>query len=566
MGNGARVYAGVTLFIVMLSASAYAGPVVFVRSDAAPGGNGASWDTAFISIQDGIDAVAAMGGGEVWIAHGTYSNEADPDTKAMLVMRDGVSLYGGFAGGERDRERANPAVNQTVLDASTALGGAPARYVLYGANDVVVDGLIIRNFSTRFYYSAMCFMFCSNVQVTCCMLEYLEVTPIYFFESQDITIERSWFRGNRVRCNYVLAYPGTKGDIVIQDCFFIENTPRYALITGGPAEARGRLRISNTLFLRNTTSGSSIVWTTPQESMCSVFFSQCWFAENIGSSIVHVDGLSFASISNTVFKDNAAQAIVFYDGSTLYPDDEFPEGDPPWYKVKDTVYFDICSVQQTCSNEIINCTFVGNDCDIVVLNGLQTVPIINSIFFQNDAIQAMNLCGLPVIGYSILEQPFSHIGEGNFVEGPGFISPGSLRLGANSPGIGTALDVSGPEHGNVTTDITGRPRGVYGAGYDMGAYQSGHAADLNADNRFNISELLRAIQFYNIGAYHCDLSSEDGYAPGVGLQYCAPHSSDYEPQDWIIGLNELLRLIQFWNSGGYSLCAESEDGFCPGRQ
>ncbi len=90
------------------------------------------------------------------------------------------------------------------------------------------------------------------------------------------------------------------------------------------------------------------------------------------------------------------------------------------------------------------------------------------------------------------------------------------------------------------------------------------SADENHDNRINLSELLRVIQFFNSDGYHCQAGSEDGYAPGPGDHGCAPHSSDYNPQDWRVDLSELLRLIQFFNSDGYHACAGSEDGYCPG--
>ncbi len=91
-----------------------------------------------------------------------------------------------------------------------------------------------------------------------------------------------------------------------------------------------------------------------------------------------------------------------------------------------------------------------------------------------------------------------------------------------------------------------------------------HTADQDGDNDISLSELLRVIQFYNSGGYHCELGTEDGYGPGSGDTACLPHASDYNPQDWAITLSELLRLIQFYNSGGYQPCAEGEDGFCPG--
>ncbi len=94
-----------------------------------------------------------------------------------------------------------------------------------------------------------------------------------------------------------------------------------------------------------------------------------------------------------------------------------------------------------------------------------------------------------------------------------------------------------------------------------------HSADQDGDNRINLSELLRIIQFFNSLAFHCQSGSEDGFAAGAGAdQSCTAHSSDYNPQDWRINLSELLRLIQFYNSSGYHSCTESPelDGFCVG--
>ncbi|NJL73509.1 MAG: hypothetical protein HC888_19280, partial [Candidatus Competibacteraceae bacterium] len=92
-----------------------------------------------------------------------------------------------------------------------------------------------------------------------------------------------------------------------------------------------------------------------------------------------------------------------------------------------------------------------------------------------------------------------------------------------------------------------------------------HAADQNGDQVISLSELLRVIQFYNLTGYGCEPGTEDGYAPDDPDRNCAPHSSDYNPQDWDIALTELLRLIQFYNLGGIAPCPGdplSEDGFC----
>ena len=114
-------------------------------------------------------------------------------------------------------------------------------------------------------------------------------------------------------------------------------------------------------------------------------------------------------------------------------------------------------------------------------------------------------------------------------------------------------------------DNEGSPEGE---GTPDGEEPQPQSADQDADFIIALGELLRVIQFYNAGGLHCAETSgatEDGYLPGAGLNLsCDPHSTDFAPQNWSINLTELLRLIQFYNIGGYTPCETGEDGFCPG--
>ncbi|MBI1319172.1 MAG: hypothetical protein GC168_09545 [Candidatus Hydrogenedens sp.] len=95
-----------------------------------------------------------------------------------------------------------------------------------------------------------------------------------------------------------------------------------------------------------------------------------------------------------------------------------------------------------------------------------------------------------------------------------------------------------------------------------------HAADYNHDWTLSLSELLRVVQFFNLGAIGCDIGTEDGYAPSAAdLLSCIPHSGDYNA-DWLLELQELLRMIQIYNSpnGAYYVAedAATDDGYVPG--
>lgn len=104
--------------------------------------------------------------------------------------------------------------------------------------------------------------------------------------------------------------------------------------------------------------------------------------------------------------------------------------------------------------------------------------------------------------------------------------------------------VEGAEEGVVEGMVEGAVEGVAeGAveGVAEGAVEGEenpfHSADPNHDNLIDLSELLRVIQFFNSNGLHCQAGSEDGYAPGSGDTSCAPHASDYNPQDWAINIS-----------------------------
>ncbi|MCC6143264.1 MAG: PASTA domain-containing protein [Candidatus Hydrogenedentes bacterium] len=96
-----------------------------------------------------------------------------------------------------------------------------------------------------------------------------------------------------------------------------------------------------------------------------------------------------------------------------------------------------------------------------------------------------------------------------------------------------------------------------------------HTGDTLLNGVISLSELLRVVQFFNLNGYRCSATpSEDGYVAGTtGAQDCGLHDSDTN-DDWDISLSELLRFVQFFNLGGYHYCPDAspatEDGFCPG--
>ena len=121
-----RLFERSVLFgVLLLSAAAEAGQVVFVDDDASPGGDGSTWNTAHRFLQDAIAAASnpVNGIAEVRIAQGLYRPDRDEvnpagtgDRLASFQLVNGVVLAGGYAGqGAPDPDARDVALFETVL-------------------------------------------------------------------------------------------------------------------------------------------------------------------------------------------------------------------------------------------------------------------------------------------------------------------------------------------------------------------------------------------------------------------------------------------------------------------
>jgi predicted outer membrane repeat protein len=102
-----------------------AGPVLLVDDDAGPGGDGATWNTAYRFLQDALAFASDPGNGvaEIRVAQGIYRPDRDEmhpdgtgDRDASFELINGVNLCGGYAGiGAPDPDQRDIEANETIL-------------------------------------------------------------------------------------------------------------------------------------------------------------------------------------------------------------------------------------------------------------------------------------------------------------------------------------------------------------------------------------------------------------------------------------------------------------------
>ena len=140
------------------------GSVKYVRMPKDGGSDlndGNSWGTAFATIKKAIESCDELSGQEIWVAAGKYQ-KATTDDDDYLVLKDGVSLFGGFVRYGNPGKDLNPeermvgnnelydgtvdeenTVYQTIID-----GNAHGRVVSMTDNfrmETVVEGFTIQN-------------------------------------------------------------------------------------------------------------------------------------------------------------------------------------------------------------------------------------------------------------------------------------------------------------------------------------------------------------------------------------------------------------------------------------
>ena|GEM_PF-268201 len=215
--------------------------IIYVNSTAGGANNGASWENAFISLQDGLDL--AIAGDEIWVATGAYYPTVEVsdtgDRYKTFQMKNGVAIYGGFpSAGTLTRNNRAPGWYETILSGDLGVLGDHSDNCYHVLNhpsgtnldaSAILDGFIITAGNADGVYP------------------HDSGGGMYNFQC-DPTITNCTFRANSAN-NGGGMYNTEAGNPAITNCLITGNTAQYS--GGGMCNVESSPTVINSNFCGN---------------------------------------------------------------------------------------------------------------------------------------------------------------------------------------------------------------------------------------------------------------------------------------------------------------------------
>lgn len=95
--------------------------IIYVNVNATGSNDGSSWTNAYTDLQNALSV--AFVNDDIWVAKGIYKPTLTTNRSISFVMKNGVDVYGGFAGTETTISERNIASNPTILSGDIGAQG-----------------------------------------------------------------------------------------------------------------------------------------------------------------------------------------------------------------------------------------------------------------------------------------------------------------------------------------------------------------------------------------------------------------------------------------------------------
>ncbi|HZU86230.1 MAG TPA: choice-of-anchor Q domain-containing protein [Anaerolineaceae bacterium] len=474
-------------------------------------GNGCDLQYALIS--------KASSGDELWVKMGSYKPASDGNRRTSFVLKNGVSMYGGFNGTESQREQRNWVTNPTTLTGDLN-GDDGSNFTNYSDNSLhvvtgnsistttVVDGFIIRGGNATINFSSQPDRIGGGMSVlyNCPSLSNIIFTAnsvqddgggLYAYNC-SATYTNLTFTENRAGRDGGGMYNDYLGMITLHSALFFDNTAVHA--GGGMYETDSAAVLNGVSFESNQADfgGGMIIDTdlsSPMPSLSNVYFQNNIADERGGGLYVYS---SYVNITDVRFNGNSAATsgggMGNYDSHPSLTNATFSGNSAPVNSGGAIYNF-------SNSTSAIRNSVLWNDIGNEIVNSDTSTATITYSLVQgcNPGGAWQNSCGVN-LGYNLPDTD------------PSFDT--GLRLNSDSVAIdnGNNAFLNG-----LTTDLDGNPR-VVGGVVDLGAYEYQHGPSI-----------YRVVPVGGKTSGACG----DSWANACDLQYALATKSVYDDELWV---------------------------------
>jgi hypothetical protein len=467
----------------------------FVKPSGNDAAAGTSWATAFATLQQALSVASA--GSQIWVAKGTYKPTTTSDRSISFQLKNGVAVFGGFAGTETSLNQRNWQTDTTTLSGDIDGDGTLVNnsYHVVVANTfatALLDGFTITGGNADGgqegggIYSSSGYPLLTNLNVTGNYSSdqgggMYSILGSPMLRNVTFTANSSANRGG--------GFFAERGSPTFINCSFTHNSSLQggAISSGdGAYPNTSTIKLTHTVFKNNnaTNFGGGVDMQYGSAAFNNVLFYQD--TANSGGAVSVTSGSS--TFSNVTFNGNAATGSYAPNGN----------GGGGIYLWLSTA-------------ALKNVILWGNS-GSPLYNG-EVLSSMNSTITLSHSIvlDSLNSDG----GYGVLNL---HGGVdvdsgGNIFKDPLFVSAGSgdLRLNSGSPAIDAGIKTVVAS----TSDLNGNPR-IVGSAVDMGAYEYQSATAAAADS------VTASDSSYQFGSTNLGLNFS-GLAPNKNILTFASH-------------------------------------------
>jgi hypothetical protein len=248
--------------------------------------NGNTWATAYQNLEDALNATTACAPTQVWVAAGTYKPTATTNRDISFVMKNNLSVYGGFPNtGNPTFSERNTITNITTLSGDIGITNDIADnsyHVISNAtgldNTAILDGFVIANGNANGIGSFR--------NVGGAMLN----NPAGASNICNPKIDNCIFKNNSAILNGGAIYnngASATANPIFTNCIFQNNSAANgaAFYNDGSTSGVSNPTIINATFTENIASTSgNVVYSTAASGNSITDFTNCIFWSNGGAN------------------------------------------------------------------------------------------------------------------------------------------------------------------------------------------------------------------------------------------------------------------------------------------